>query len=147
MVRVTFRHCTPFVLLQRSSMKYPWMDTLCITNFLIRIRASPLYEAFSTLIGPAHRSIHFSTLEYTRLLVYYTLSVPFYRPRRNIRELCEHPASYSSEFHTWWSGNQSLIYILLGSFWSLLSELPSDSTILLLKVSGIQTVSGTHLMI
>ena len=33
----------PSVRLQPSSMKYPWMDTLYITNFLIRIGAPPPY--------------------------------------------------------------------------------------------------------
>ena len=31
-------------------------------------------------------------------MAYYTRSVPFYRPRRNIQELCEHPASSSSGY-------------------------------------------------
>ena len=36
---------------------------------------------------------------------------------------------------------------LLGNFWLLLSELPSDSTILLLRVSGVQSLSWSHLVI
>ena len=46
-----------------------------------------------------------------------------------------------------WSGNLSLTYILLGNFWSLSSELPSDSTIPPLKVSGILSLSLSHLLI
>ena len=126
MVRVTFRHCTPSDLSQRSSVKYQgsWTGTYYTTNFLIRIRASPPHETFSTLTGLAHRSIRFSTSEYMRLLACYTLSVPFYRPRRNIRGLCEHPASSSSELDTWWSSNiinshfvrQLLVTVVRGTF-------------------------------
>ena len=46
-----------------------------------------------------------------------------------------------------WSGNLSLICILLGNFWSLLSELPSGSTIPPLKVSGGPSLSWSHLLI
>ena len=46
-----------------------------------------------------------------------------------------------------WSGNLSLTYILLGNFWSLSSELPSDFTIPPLKVSGILSLSLSHLLI
>ena len=38
-------------------------------------------------------------------------------------------------------------FFLLDNFWSLLSELPSDSTILLLKVSSILSLSKNHLVI
>jgi hypothetical protein len=97
MVRTTSRRCMPPLLLQRSSMKYPWINTSCITNLLIRIRAPLPYKVFLTLTGPAHRGIRSSTLEYMRQLVYYMVSVAFYQLRRNIRELCEPPASSSSE--------------------------------------------------
>ena len=46
-----------------------------------------------------------------------------------------------------WFGKLSLICILLGNFWSLLSELPSGSTIPPLKVSGGPSLSWSHLLI
>src|SRR5271169_2522647 len=108
MARTLFQLCTPSGPLQRSSMKHLWMDTQCTINFLIRIKTHSPCEAFSTLTGLTHRNIHSSTWEYMRPLIYYTLSVTFYKSRCNIQELCEHHAFSSSELDPWWSASKHI---------------------------------------